>query len=179
MESIDDQNLTSFQRTSKKLLEMSQNYKRQHIYHIFILSLRSFKLILREPHLSWIRIGVSLVVGLFIGLLFGEELGQVGGCQPRKEVLYSAKPTDLHKDFEFEHRAIEENLGSIFFNTVFLMFGGMMPMIMVFPNEFNVLIKHYTNGWYSTFTYYLSKFITDLPINALGELFLLISFILI
>ncbi|CAG2117764.1 unnamed protein product, partial [Medioppia subpectinata] len=151
--------------SSHKLSEMSQKYKFPLILHTFLLIGRSLRLVVREPHLSWIRLGASVSTGFFLSFVFAHsDLGRVAGCPPRMEGLYTTRPTDLFKNAEYEHKRIEENLGSIFFSAVFLLYSGILPTLMTFPKEFNCLIKHYTNGWYSVFTYYLSKIIVDLPL---------------
>ncbi|CAG2174673.1 unnamed protein product, partial [Oppiella nova] len=148
-----------------RLATMSQKYKFPLILHTILLIQRASRLLVREPHLSWIRLITSTVVGILLSFVFAHpDLGKVAGCPPRMEGLYSDNPTDLFKNAVYEQKRIDENLGSIFFNVVFLQYSGLLPMIMTFPREFNCLIKHYTNGWYSTFTYYISKIITDLPV---------------
>ena len=119
-----EQALALSQEVTFKISTMSQKHRHPAFLHLFLLMQRAIKLTFREPHLSWLRLGVSIQTGIFVGFLFSYDLGPVAGCPPRHETLYTSKPTQLFKDFEHEHVAIQQNLGVIFFNTVYLMFAG-------------------------------------------------------
>jgi ATP-binding cassette subfamily G (WHITE) protein 1 len=154
--------------SSRKLAEISQNYKLPAILHTLLLIKRSFKLIPREPYLSWLRLFAHVMTALFLSFIFGSYVGTVAGCPPQVQDLYTNKASDLFKTFEYESKKVTENVGSIFYNVLFLMFAGLMPIILVFPSEVNVFIKQQTNGWYSPFTYFISKIISDIPILVTG-----------
>ncbi|XP_054157253.1 ATP-binding cassette sub-family G member 1-like [Oppia nitens] len=159
-----DNNVDGQTVSSHKLSKMSQKYKFPILLHTYLLTKRSFLLLIREPHLSWIRFSMAISSSLLLSLIFSSDVDSAEGCPPRKEKLYSDNPTNIYTNYETQQKLIESNVGSLFFNTVYLLYNGVLPMLMTFTNEFNCLTKHYTNGWYSTVTYFISKLITDIPV---------------
>lgn len=118
-----------------------------------ILSVRSFKIILRDEVLTVLRLVSHLLVALILGWMFygvGRKAGQV---------YYNA--------------------GLIFFCHLFLMFTAMMPTVMTFPSEMEMFRREHLNHWYRTSIYYVARTTADLPFQlALPMAYLVIVYFL-
>ncbi|XP_074101484.1 ATP-binding cassette sub-family G member 1 isoform X1 [Cotesia typhae] len=111
------------------------------INELDVLLWRAAICIRRDNAMTKLRLTVHIVVGLLLGLVF--------------------------RDFGKDASKTPSNIASYFFFILFLFFSTAMPALQMFPIESAVFIREYLNNWYGLCTYYLSKIITDLPLQIL------------
>ena len=110
----------------------------------WILFKRQLRITFRNPMLSHLR----FVAHICVGLLFGGLCWQIGN--------------DASK--------IDQNVSFIFLSMLFLLFSSLMPTLMQFPADINVMIAEYRNRWYSSGAYFLAKTLSDLPFSILFDM---------
>ena len=91
---------------------------------------------------------LRFVAHICVGLLFGGLCWQIGN--------------DASK--------IDQNVSFIFLSMLFLLFSSLMPTLMQFPADINVMIAEYRNRWYSSGAYFLAKTLSDLPFSILFDM---------
>ncbi|KAI9552420.1 ABC protein [Daphnia sinensis] len=104
---------------------------------VTVLLGRTWKTIWREKILSAMRLALHVVVAMLVGLLYwqiGDDAAQ-----------------------------IFNNVGLVFFNMLFIMAAAMMPTVLTFTLDMEVLIREHLNQWYSLKAYYLAKTLADIP----------------
>lgn len=132
--------------------------------HIWILLQRTTKQILRDPMLNWLRLFSHVITAIFIGLLYGTEVGEPALCPPLESPLNDLERfSEYRAKYQADLITSTENLAFIFFTLMFTLFGAMMPIIMTFPANLNVLKKEKTNGWYSLAAYYTALSLAEIP----------------
>lgn len=169
------------QGQGKNLSQMIHHEKYSLSSHVGLHFTRSTKVMLRDPHVSIIRIASHILVGLFMGYLYSEpSIGSSGGCPPKPEDLIDPRKIDqVLNIIDIERGAVANNIGLMFFSTIFLLFGGMLPTVLTYPLEMSTLAKERTNGWYSIFSYYIGRTVADIPLQVLCPvLYMVIVFIL-
>lgn len=92
---------------------------------------------LREPLVFHLRFGTNILVGLLMGLLYY-------GIGDRGDAVFN-------------------NATFVFFSLLFLLFTGMMPVVLIFPLEASVFVREHSNSWYTLKAYFLAKTIADVP----------------
>lgn len=97
--------------------------------------------VLRDVHLTQIRLLCHFVVALLLGALYNGA-----GAEASRIIT---------------------NTGCLFFFLLFLFFSNAMPTIQTFPVEAKVVLHEHLNNWYSLPAYCASKIIVDLPIQLL------------
>ncbi|KAJ3276195.1 hypothetical protein HDV01_005643 [Terramyces sp. JEL0728] len=115
---------------------------------------RSWKVFWRSPLLFWSHLGLSVVLGTFIGLLYFRSDPTFGGIQNR--------------------------LGAVFFTQSLLGFAGLSAIDSLNKDKL-LFVRERSNGFYGAFPYFLSKVLFDvLPLRILpGFIMGTISFYLI
>ena len=98
---------------------------------------RELKRLVRDPSALYIRLGITIFLGLVVGCLF-YQVGQTGLSQ--------------------------SHLGGITNAAVFAMFGSGQAMLISFPFDRPVLIREYSNGLYNIVVYVLSKLTVEIPL---------------
>ena len=132
--------------------------------HIWILLQRTSKQIIRDPMLNWLRLLSHVTTAIFIGVLYGAEVGEPALCPPTVSPLNDLEQFTQHRTkYQSDLVTTTENLAFIFFTLMFTLFGAMMPIIMTFPANLNVLKKEKTNGWYSLAAYYTALSVAEIP----------------
>ena len=91
---------------------------------------------------------LRFVAHICVGLLFGGLCWQIGD--------------DASK--------IDQNVSFIFLSMLFLLFSSLMPTLMQFPADINVMIAEYRNRWYSSGAYFLAKTLSDLPFSIIFDM---------
>lgn len=130
--------------------------------HIRLLFKRTVLSIIRDPMLTTIRFFSHIIVAIFIGLLYGSKIGSASGCPP---VYTEDNLGSVQKHLYDDIIASGENVANLFFATMFVMYGAMLPTVLTFPLELNVFLKERRNGWYNSRTYYLAKTLADVPMQ--------------
>ena len=117
--------------------------------------------IFRNPVLSALRLVSHIFVALFVGFLYGNKVGNAGGCPPSNHDLNSfiSIQNELYQDIV----STGENIANFFFANMFVMFGALMPTVLTFPMEVNIFLKERSNNWYSCGLYYTAKTLADVP----------------
>ncbi|XP_015787125.1 ATP-binding cassette sub-family G member 1-like [Tetranychus urticae] len=126
--------------------------------HFMILLTRTYLTTIRDPKLTWFRIGQAIFIGLLMSYLYDHPIGEADGC-----LSLSPNSTDINLDVGAVLAATQDNVAFIFFITLFTVMACMMPTVLTFPAEVAVHIQERNNGWYSCWTYYWTKIIADTP----------------
>ncbi|KAF4520802.1 hypothetical protein B566_EDAN002380, partial [Ephemera danica] len=106
-----------------------------------VLLRRSFLMHSRNWTTTHLKISLHTLVGILLGLLYGGA-GQDGS------------------------RSIS-NLGFYLVTIVYLAYTAMMPAVLAFPSEMQVLRKERFNNWYSLRTYYAAFTVAGTPLQVL------------
>ncbi|XP_034941510.1 uncharacterized ABC transporter ATP-binding protein/permease YOL075C-like [Chelonus insularis] len=118
-----------------------------------VLLWRAITCIRRDNTMTRLRLLVHVLVGILLGIVF--------------------------QNFGEDAEKTPSNIASLFFFLLFLFFSNAMPAVQMFPIEAAVFIREHSNNWYSLGTYYISKVITDLPLQILcPTCFLIIAYCL-
>jgi len=96
----------------------------------------------RDPDLTYLRIGVNIVVSLLLGTLF-LQIGDDGN--------------KIFDNYNLLFSILMHHVGST-----------LMLNIINFPAEISILTKEHFNRWYSLKSYYIATNILDIPITTLG-----------
>ncbi|XP_046632753.1 ATP-binding cassette sub-family G member 1-like [Daphnia pulicaria] len=104
---------------------------------VAVLLGRTWRTIWRDKILTTMRLGVHVVVAILVGFLYW----QIGD----------------------DAASIFNNVGMIFFNMLFIMAAAMMPTVLTFALDTEVLIREHLNQWYSLKAYYLARTLADIP----------------
>ncbi|XP_065209407.1 ATP-binding cassette sub-family G member 1-like [Planococcus citri] len=111
------------------------------IYRFFILARRCAVKLYRDWTVSHLKVALHFLVGIFIG------------------VLYSECGVDASKSIY--------NVGFLIVSLVYLSYTSLMPAILKFPTELNVIKKEQFNNWYKLKTYYLAFLFVNIPMQML------------
>jgi ATP-binding cassette, subfamily G (WHITE), member 1 len=106
---------------------------------LFILVSRMNVLLFRDWTVTHLKLFLHILCGILIGLFFGDS-----GINAHKSI---------------------SNIGFFLANIVYLWYTTMMPGILRFPNEINIVRKEVFNNWYRLRTFYFASLITSTPIH--------------
>ena len=115
---------------------------------------------------------VSAALGLFaIGVsalliyLYGTDIGQDDGCLD----LFPTNLFSVNQSFSetlknlSQDSAVMLNLKCQFFVVAFLQFVSLSCSILTFPQEVKIFVNEHQNKWYSSSSFFWSKFILEIP----------------
>jgi len=108
-------------------------------YQLKLLMSRMFINIAREPRLFRIRMGIGIFFAILSGLIW---------------LRLSTNNTD-----------IIERISSSFFLTSSVLFSSIIGPLTLFASERGVYYREYNGGLYSSWTFYISKMSSELPLN--------------
>jgi len=136
--------------SSQSLLTIVAKQPRFPIFkHSWLLYQRSMTISFRDLWLFGLRLTMHVFNALFMGLLFGDS-GDEDGCPVQLKTNFDIDELeDIQASVVRRDKDLYYNSGCIFFTVMFLMFAGMMPSVLTFPSELNILIKERFNQWYS------------------------------
>ncbi|XP_014608807.1 PREDICTED: ATP-binding cassette sub-family G member 1-like, partial [Polistes canadensis] len=124
----------------------NDKYREQSMWQqLQILLLRSFICIIRDNTMTKLRLAVHIIIALLLGSIF--------------------------YDFGNDDDKVRSNISCIFFFLLFLFFANSMPVVQIFPTEASVFYREHLNNWYQLMPYYISKIISDLPLQLLCPTF--------
>ncbi|XP_008550664.1 ATP-binding cassette sub-family G member 4 [Microplitis demolitor] len=130
-----------------------KNFSLPWINELQVLLCRAATCVCRDNTMTKLRLVSHIAIGLLLGLVF--------------------------RDFGQDASKTPSNIASLFFFLLFLFFANAMPAVQMFPVEAAVFTREHLNNWYSLCTYYISKIITDLPLQILcPTCFLIIAYCL-
>lgn len=110
---------------------------------------RCFLLTLRNPMLTTNRILSHLIMALFIGWVFGSDVGKAADCPPKMSLLLDAEELTKMTNQTIENsKSVMDNMASVFFGILVMLLGSLLPTLITFPLEVKILQKEYFNGWY-------------------------------
>lgn len=115
----------------------------------FVLVKRSMLKMQRDWTISSLKILLHAVVGIFLGITYLNS-----GHDGSKTV---------------------HNVGFFIVSCVYLCYTALMPSVLKFPSELNILKKERYNNWYNLKTYYMAFLIADIPMQILFTLAYIIS----
>ncbi|XP_054159278.1 ATP-binding cassette sub-family G member 4-like [Oppia nitens] len=153
---------------------INKHTKYFNFYHFYYLLMRGITCFIRsEWRVSAALATFSIVVAVMLIYLYGTDIGQENGCMD----LYAAAvavanrtPTQV-SSLEQSLRLLSQeskvslNLKCQFFVVVFLQFVSMACTILVFPSEVRIFLNEHHNKWYSTSSYFWSKFMLEIPVS--------------
>ncbi|XP_024943800.1 ATP-binding cassette sub-family G member 4 isoform X2 [Cephus cinctus] len=116
-----------------------------------VLLCRAIICISRDNTMTKLRLAAHVIVAFLLGLVF--------------------------HNFGDDASKAQSNISCLFFFLLFLFFANAMPAVQMFPTEAAVFLREHLNNWYSLQSYYISKVLSDFPLQILcPTLFLLISY---
>ncbi|EDX03506.1 GD23174 [Drosophila simulans] len=93
----------------------------------------------RDWTLTYLKLGIHVLCSILIGLFFGDS-----GSNATKQI---------------------SNVGMIMIHCVYLWYTTIMPGILRYPAEIEIIRKETFNNWYKLRTYYLATIITSTPVH--------------
>lgn len=107
----------------------------------WILLNRSAIQLYRDWTVTHLKLVLHIMVGIFLGLIFGDA-GNNGS-------------------------RVISNVGFFLVNIVYLVYTSMMPAVLKFPSEIQMLKKERFNNWYQLRTYYAAALLCSMPLQVL------------
>lgn len=151
----------------KEVVKKVQSQSLPIFTHTWILFLRALILTTREPVLATLSFIEHVFVALCLGLMYSSTVGQADGCYKAEYSDPGSMSFETLKKFQEEERVTNENIGFLFFSTMFLFLASLMATVMTFPLEMNSFLKETSNRWYTCGSYYLARVMADTPFRIL------------
>lgn len=127
---------------------------------------RCFLLTMRNPMLTTNRILSHLLMALFIGWVFGSDVGKAADCPPKVSLLLDADELAKMTNHTIENsKNVMDNMASVFFGILVMLLGSLVPTLVTFPLEVKILKKEYFNGWYGIKPFFFARTLADLPLQ--------------
>ena len=144
---------------------------------------RAFICNARDPLNLPVRFFGFLTCGILISLIYGSEVGKIDGCNHDFSI---GDGINLIEKFTETHNKLFDNGALLAFTCMLAWFSGIFPVLLLFPMELNIFVQvqsryiyvikifkssymkylqEYGNGYYSAFSYFVSKVVTDLAYN--------------
>ncbi|CAG2100166.1 unnamed protein product, partial [Medioppia subpectinata] len=117
---------------------------------VYYLTIRSFLSMIRDPFMLPMRFFGYILVAFLISLLFGRDSGVLSGCP---QELNFRDNGNIIEYIMSRSADLFENCCGLAFICLFGWFGGIFP--------------EYGNGYYSCFSYFASKVLSDIPFTLL------------
>ncbi|RWS02966.1 ATP-binding cassette sub-family G member 1-like protein [Dinothrombium tinctorium] len=137
------------------------------LYAIMIFSQRLFIYFAREIMLLFFRIFSVIFVASLLAILFA-DIGHIGGCPPAQiDKINVENYADFDRQIRKEYEQAENNLGFLFFITLFFQFYGILCGVIGIIIKMKTVAKEVANGWYDTFSYFTAFTIADIPVQLL------------
>ncbi|KAJ9469407.1 ABC transporter G family member 7 [Diplonema papillatum] len=121
---------------------------------VVLLIKREALQIVRDKPTLGARYGMALGLALLTGIFFFETGSKWGAAGSSDDMT----------------AAVSNHWGAIVFLSINAMFLSAQPMLLVFPTERPVFMREYATGTYSTFPYFLSKTVMEIPATLLQTL---------
>ncbi|XP_016991260.1 ATP-binding cassette sub-family G member 1 [Drosophila rhopaloa] len=93
----------------------------------------------RDWTVTYLKLAIHVICSVLIGLFFGDS-----GSNATKQI---------------------SNVGMIMIHCVYLWYTTIMPAILRYPSEIEIIRKETFNNWYKLRTYYLATIITSTPVH--------------
>lgn len=100
--------------------------------------LRAVITMIRDPFMLTMRINLYVVCGLLLSAFFGSDSGIYSGCAPDFNIGDGKNLMDKIKNVMAD---IIENCCGITFAIIMAWFGGIFPVLLIFPIELDVFLK--------------------------------------
>ncbi|CAG2112166.1 unnamed protein product [Medioppia subpectinata] len=131
---------------------------------VYYLTIRSFLSMIRDPFMLPMRFFGYISVAFLISLLFGRDSGVLSGCP---QELNFRDNGNIIEYIRSRSADLFENCCGLSFICLFGWIGGIFPVLSIFPIELNVYLQEYRNGYYSCFSFFASKVLSDIPFTLL------------
>ncbi|XP_017837288.2 ATP-binding cassette sub-family G member 1 isoform X2 [Drosophila busckii] len=123
--------------SSKELIQ--HTYPPPEWMRLWILIGRCHLQFFRDWTLTYLKLGMHILSAVMIGLFFGDS-----GINATKQI---------------------SNVGMIMIHCVYLWYTTIMPGILRYPMEIEIIKKETFNNWYKLKTYYVATLITSTPVH--------------
>eukprot|EP01130_Rhizamoeba_saxonica_P009620 TRINITY_DN391_c0_g1_i2.p1 TRINITY_DN391_c0_g1~~TRINITY_DN391_c0_g1_i2.p1 ORF type:complete len:638 (-),score=147.94 TRINITY_DN391_c0_g1_i2:37-1950(-) len=80
-----------------------------------------------------------------------------------QSIIVSVIMGAIYFDFELNDTSIQDRSGCLFFAVVFSMFSSLITPLTLFPTERKIFLFQTVDGLYSTLSYFIAKFVTEIP----------------
>lgn len=112
----------------------------------FYLIKRSWRNVLRNKMVAQVKIFQSIFIGLLVGIIYFD---------------LNSKPYQAQ---------LQDRIGSLFFLVLNQFMGSSMGVLHAFSHERPIVLREYTQGYYSLLAYYVTKVLIEVPFQILAPI---------